>query len=114
MKQSEYIAHILTEANFLVEVSKDLPYEVFINDNILTRAVVRSLEIIGEASKKLSPELRNTYSEFDWRGFTGLRDKLIHHYFGIDYEIVWDIMQYEIPVAIPFIQTIYDDLKKQE
>ncbi len=58
---------------------------------------MRSLEVIGEAVKKLPMELRAKYPQVDWSDIAGMRDVLIHHYFGIDYDIVWDVLQKEIP-----------------
>ncbi len=61
------------------------------------RAWLRSLEVIGEATKNLSKEFKEKYPEVEWRKIGGLRDKLIHHYFGVKWEIVWDVVKNEIP-----------------
>ncbi len=78
-----YIRHILDEVNFIIKESKDLYYEELIKNEILKRAFVRSLEIIGGASKNLSKNFREKHSNIEWRELSGLRDKLIHYYFGI-------------------------------
>lgn len=70
----------------------------FLRDDKTFDAVVRNLEIIGEAAKHLPEEARNNASDIDWRKIAGLRDILIHEYFGIDGEIVWDIVQHKLPV----------------
>jgi uncharacterized protein with HEPN domain len=67
------------------------------NDPTLSRAVVRSLEIIGEASKKLRDDFKHKHANIEWRKLAGTRDKLIHEYFGVDYEIVWDIIVSRLP-----------------
>jgi uncharacterized protein with HEPN domain len=63
----------------------------------LKRAFVRSLEIIGEAAKQIPLDFRNQYPDVEWRAMTGLRDVLIHRYFGINYDIVWDVVTNAIP-----------------
>lgn len=78
---------------------------------MLKRAFVRSLEIIGEAVKKLPDDFRNRHKETDWRAIAGTRDKLIHDYFGIDYDIVWDIVINEIPQLKAQVERI---LRKKE
>lgn len=63
----------------------------------MKRAYVRSIEVIGEAVKKLPDTLRNKYTEIEWRSIAGMRDRLIHNYFGVDYDIVWDVITNKVP-----------------
>lgn len=94
----EYLQHIQDETTYLLHVTTDLKKVDFIRDETLKRACVRSLEIIGEASKKLPPEFKETPSAIEWRAIAGMRDRLIHAYFGVDYELVWDVLIHKIPV----------------
>ena len=73
---------------------------------MLCRAVVRSIEIIGEASKKIDEEFKATHPPIEWKKMAGARDKLIHDYFGIDYDIVWDIIVTKIPDPDYFLQQL--------
>ena len=66
-------------------------------DKVLSRACLKSLEIIGEASRNISENLRMAHPEVPWRQMTGLRNKLVHHYFGVDWEIVDDALKNELP-----------------
>ena len=93
----DYIDHILGEINYLEEKSQNLTIADFIEDSTLKRAFVRAVEVIGEAAKNISPELKEKYSIVPWRNITGTRDKLIHGYFVIDYDLVYDIVKNNIP-----------------
>ncbi|RUM33499.1 MAG: hypothetical protein DSY33_04325 [Archaeoglobus sp.] len=84
-----YLEHILQECEFLIEKSKEIKFDDFIEEPVLMRAFVRSLEIIGEAVKNLPTGFREKYSEVPWKEIAGMRDKLIHEYFGVNYKIVW-------------------------
>ena len=93
----EVLRHILAEVDFLIEVRATLTRQVLDEDPILQRAIVRSLEIIGEASKRLPAEMRNANPAVEWRAMARMRDRLIHDYFGVDLDIVWRVLQSNIP-----------------
>jgi uncharacterized protein with HEPN domain len=93
----EYIRHIQDECSYLISVSKDLLFDDFLNDETLKRAVVRSLEIIGEATKKIPADFKDKWNTIQWKNMAGMRDRLIHDYMGVNYAIVWDVIKNKIP-----------------
>lgn len=93
----EYIHHILDEIEYIIAESKELDRGEFLKNETLKRAFVRSIEIIGEASKKVLPEFKNQHLEIEWKAIAGMRDRLVHDYFGVDYDIVWDVIENKIP-----------------
>jgi len=93
----DFLLHILVEADFLLDQSQQLTNAEFAADDTLKRAFVRSLEIIGEAAKNLPADFRSSHPQIDWRGMAGMRDRLIHGYFGVDYDLVWDVVRSRIP-----------------
>ena len=98
MKPStSYLEHILVETEYLLKTSQSLTLSAFLGDETLQRAYVRSLEIIGEAVKNLPDDLKARHPDLDWRRMAGTRDRLIHGYFSVDFELVWDIVQNKIP-----------------
>jgi uncharacterized protein with HEPN domain len=85
----DYLRHILAEAEYLITASENLTEAQFHSDTTLQRAFVRSLEIIGDAVKNLPEDFRQQHSEIEWRGIAKMRDRLIHGYFAVDYDLVW-------------------------
>ncbi len=73
-----------------------MTYKEFTEDRKTINAVIRSLEIIGEATKKIPPDIRNKYPLVPWKEIAGMRDKLIHEYFGVDLSIVWETIQHDL------------------
>jgi uncharacterized protein with HEPN domain len=74
-----------------------MAHEEFLADTKTQDAVIHNLEIIGEATKNLSEELRTNHPDIPWKGMAGVRDRLIHHYFGVNFDIVWQIVIAELP-----------------
>ncbi|MHA1237989.1 MAG: HepT-like ribonuclease domain-containing protein [Candidatus Odinarchaeia archaeon] len=105
-----YLRHILEECSFLMEKSKELEYEKFVNDPVLMRAFVRSLEIIGEGVKNLPNKFREKHPEIPWKDIAGTRDKLIHGYFGVNYQIVWKTVRERIPELKTYVEKILEEI----
>ena len=101
----EYLKHIADECLYLLSVSKNLSKDKFLDDETLKRAVVRSLEIIGEATKKVPADFKVKWSSIQWKNMAGMRDRLIHDYVGVNYSIVWDVLKNKIP-------ELYDQVQK--
>jgi len=102
----ELIQHILVETSFILKHIESKTKDDVINDEVLCRAIVRSIEIIGEASKKIDDEFKLIHHHIEWKKMSGTRDKLIHDYFGIDYDIVWDIITSKIPDLDHFLRQL--------
>lgn len=94
----EVLRHILDELDYLIRTANGLTEGLFVEDETLKRAFVRSLEIVGEAAKNIAPEVTSLSPEIDWRGMAGMRDRLIHGYFGVDYGLVWDVVANKVPI----------------
>jgi len=101
--------HILEEIYFLKKEVRVLTEAKFLDDDKSKRAFARSLEIIGEAVKNLSEEVVIEHSEIEWRKIAGMRDKLIHGYFSVNYKLVWDVAKNVIPNLERQLQNIINE-----
>lgn len=93
----DYLKHIADECTYLLSQVDNLSKEEFLDDETLKRAVVRSLEIIGEATKKIPADFKVKWNSVQWKNMAGMRDRLIHDYMGVNYSIVWDVFKNKIP-----------------
>jgi len=107
----DYLTHILIECAYIKNALKDEDFDKFIVDETLKRAIVRSLEIIGEATKQITADLKYRWNNIKWRNIAGMRDKLIHDYIGVNYSIVWDVAKNKIPELIIQINEVIEKEK---
>jgi len=94
----EFLKHIRDECSYILSVSgENLSKDDFLQNETLKRAVVRSLEIVGEATKQIPVDFKIKWNSIQWKNMAGMRDRLIHDYMGINYSIVWDVIKNKIP-----------------
>ena len=93
---SDLLRHMLDECEYLLRESQKIDEESFLSDATLRRAFARSIEIMDEAAKGVPQPFRDRYFEVSWQAIAGMRDRLIHGYFAIDYEIVWDVVENKV------------------
>lgn len=93
----DFVRHIYDECSYILSVCTNLTKEQFITDETLKRAIARSLEIIGEATKKVPADFKVKWNTIEWKNMAGMRDRLIHDYHGVNYSIVWDVVKNKIP-----------------
>lgn len=108
----EYLRHIVAEADYLTERTASMSKDDFLKDETLRRAFVRSLEVIGEASKKVPDEFRARHPQVEWRAMAGMRDRLIHGYVGVDYDLVWEVVTQKVPGLRIALTRILQDSSK--
>ena len=93
----EYLRHILDECRFILTATSGITKDQLLENEVMKRAIVRSLEIIGEACKKVPVDVKLKWNTINWKNMAGMRDRLIHDYMGINYFIVWDVVLNKIP-----------------
>jgi uncharacterized protein with HEPN domain len=109
-----YLQDILDCIEKIDEFVGDMDYEEFVEDDKTSSAVVRKLEIMGEAAKNIPQELRQNYKEIPWSDIAKMRDKIIHFYFGVDYEIVWKVIKERLPTLKQQIERILTEEEREE
>jgi uncharacterized protein with HEPN domain len=105
----DFVNDIQEAIRRIADYASGMTYEAFLADTKTQDAVIRNLEIIGEAAKNLSEELRAKRADIPWKGMTGIRDKLIHHYFGVNLDIVWQVVTSELPPVVALLAEILDE-----
>ena len=98
-----YVEDILDAINSIEEYTKGLTYESFVSDKKTVDAVIRNFEIIGEATKHVPLFVRREYPQVPWRDMAGMRDKLIHGYFGVQLDVVWKTIRERLPEVLPLV-----------
>jgi len=105
-----FLKEILDAIEAIESFVQDMTLDQFELDDKTSSAVIRKLEIIGEATKNVPTEIRQNYAQVPWKEMAGMRDKLIHFYFGINYNLVWQALKNRLPQIKPVIRQIIEDL----
>jgi len=103
-----FIKDILTAMESIENFVEGMSFEEFAEDDKTVSAVIRKFEIIGEAAKNLPESITKNNTNIAWRAMAGMRDRLIHAYFGIDLKLIWDTIRFSIPGAKPFLKSILE------
>lgn len=109
----EYLKDILEAIKRIRMFTENMDQEDLFDDIKTQDAVLRNLEIIGEAVKNISSEVRSEYADMEWKKISGMRDKIIHMYFGVNWDIVWDVIVNELPKLKKEVQNCLEDLEER-
>ena len=107
--ESLYLGDIQESCEKILRFTEGMTYKEFIHDDLHFDAVLRNLEVIGEAVKNISEETRITYPKVKWRKIAGFRDIVAHEYFGVNEETVWDIVKNEVPDLLEIVKTMLEE-----
>ncbi len=106
----DLVLDMLEAARRAMDYCSGLDYDGFLSDTMTQDAVVRNIEILGEATKYLSDSIRERIPDVPWQSIAGMRDRLIHHYFGVNWDIVWSVVQDELPALAAKLAAILEDM----
>jgi len=107
-----FVKDILDAIDKIDEFIGDMEYEEFIKDDKTSTAVVKKIEIIGEAIKNIPREIKTKYKTIPWRDIVGMRNKITHAYFGIDYEIVWKVVKEKLPTLKTQVTQVLKEMEE--
>ncbi len=108
-----YLQDIIEAMVAVQEFTEGINFETFVADDKTASAVVRKLEIIGEATKNVPETIRQKYPQVPWRNMAGMRDRIIHAYFDINHSVVWDTLKNRIPALQPIIEQILEEIEEE-
>lgn len=108
---SDYFQDIMDSINAVEEFMREIQYEDFKKDKKTIFAVIRGIEVIGEASKNIPKTIRSRYPQIPWNDMTDMRNKLIHEYFGVDIDVLWKTVQQDLPELKVLVLKVVDELK---
>lgn len=109
----DYLRDMLDAADKATEFVAGLDTHTFVADSKTTYAVVRALELIGEAAKKIPSSIRRRYPDVEWSAMAGMRDRLTHEYFGVNLDVVWQTVQEDLPILRPRLRSIIQEIREQ-
>ena len=107
----DYLIDIIEAIDKIEQFTKAITFEDFKKDEKTIFAVIRALEVVGEAAKKIPVGARNRYKTIPWKQIAGMRDKLIHEYFGVNIQVIWKTIKEDIPLLKPIIKQMADDMQ---
>jgi len=107
-----FIKDILDSIEKIEDFVHGMDFGEFVKDDKTSSAVIRKLEIIGEATKNIPKPIRQRYKELPWADMAKTRDKIIHSYFGVDYEIIWKVIKGKLPEIKPYLEKILHELER--
>jgi len=106
----DYLKDIIDSINDIESFTENMTFEDFAKDKKTINAVIRSIEVIGEATKNIPKTIRDKYPTIPWKKMTGIRDKMIHEYFGVDTKILWKTIKKDIPPLKSLVQKVLENL----
>jgi uncharacterized protein with HEPN domain len=108
----DYLSDILESIDDIESFINDMTFEDFLNDKKTKNAVIRSIEVIGEATKRIPESIKDKYPSVPWKKMAGMRDKMIHEYHRIDFDILWKTVKEDVPFVKLMLQSVMNDLMK--
>lgn len=109
-RPEDFLQDMVNYADDATTFIVDMEFATFEQDKRTVYAVVRAIEVVGEAAKNIPPSLKEQYPNIPWRSIAGMRDKVIHQYFGVDLQVLWDTVQQDIPPLRTAIAQVLEDL----